>query len=252
MNLDELTAGLPKTELVYLRDMSRAQVDAKVVRLVPEKRTHAYLVLDRTIFHPKSGGQPSDRGVIRSEEFVLNIKKAIYHNGRVVHWVKVASGTPAEGSVTCELDWPYRYLMMRRHTAAHLLDHCLAGATSKRVETTDSWLDEPCYVGYRGRAPDQETLKKAKELADSLISQGAEVRITFLTPEESKSLLQNAPNFMRLPDLEEVRTVTIQGCDPIPCGGTHISNIAEIKELRITRAEQLPNEAYRVHFSVPT
>ena len=251
MNLDELTAGLAKTELVYLRDMSRAQVDAKVVRLVQEKRTHAYLVLDKTIFHPKSGGQPSDRGVIRSEEFVLNLKKAIYHNGRVVHWVKIVSGTPAEGSVTCELDWPYRYLMMRRHTAAHLLDHCLAGATSKRVETTDSWLDEPCYVGYRGQAPDQETLKKAEKLADSLISQDAEVRITFLTPEESKSLLQNVPNFMRLPDLEEVRTVTIQGCDPIPCGGTHISNIAEIKELRIARAEQLSDETYRVHFSVP-
>lgn len=251
MNLDELTVGLPKTELVYLRDTSRAQADAKIVRLVPEKRTHAYLVLDRTIFHPKSGGQPSDHGVIRSQNFALNLKKAILHDGKVVHWVKIVSGTPVEGSVTCELDWAFRYLQMRRHTAAHLLDHCLAKATSNRVETTDSWLEEPCYVGYKGQAPDQQTLKKAEQIANTMISQGAEVKINFLTPEESKTLLQNAPNFERLPHLEEIRTVTIEGCGAIPCGGTHVTNIAEIKEFSISHAEQLPDQSYRVHFSVP-
>lgn len=250
MNLDELTAGLPRTNLVYLRQMQLAQANVHVLRVVPEKRTHAYLMLDGTIFHPKGGGQPSDRGVIRSGQFVLNVKKAIYHSGVVVHWGKIASGNPSTGGASCELDWAYRFPIMRSHTAAHLLDHCLAKAISKRVETTDSWLDEPCYVGYGGRAPDPHTLQTVQDLANSMISEGGEVKIDFLTAEQGRSLLQAAPNFERLPELEEIRTVTIAGCDPIPCGGTHVSDIGEIGKVSITGAEEMPDLRFRLHFSV--
>ena len=252
MNLDELTAGLPKTELVYLKDMTRTQLESKIIRVIPEKKTHAYVVLDRTIFHPKGGGQPSDRGSMSSPDFSSTLKKAIYHKGCVAHWVKMISGSVAEGAVTSELDWPYRYALMRRHTAAHLLDHCLAKVTSKQVQTTDSWVDEPCYVGYRGVAPNLEQLKKAENLANEMITNGAEVKIAFLTADEGKALLQSAPNFERLPDLNEIRTVTIEGCGAIPCGGTHVSNIKEIRKLTIDHAEQLPDGCHRVLYSIPT
>ena len=230
-----MTAGLPKTELVYLKDTQRTQDQANAIRVVLEKRTHAYLVLDRTIFHPKGGGQPTDHGTMTSSGFVVSVKKAIFHRGVVVHWVKIINGTPATGPVTCELDWPYRYLTMRRHTAAHLIDHCLAEATSARVQTTDSWLDEPCYVGYNGNPPDNQTLKQVQDLANSMISAGALVRIEYLTPEQGRSLLQTAPNFERLPDLDEIRIVTIADCAPIPCGGTHVSNTNMIRELTVIR-----------------
>lgn len=230
--------------------MKKEDGEANVVKVIPEKRTHVYLVLDRTIFHPKGGGQPSDRGIIRSPHFELSLKKAIYHHGVVVHWCKIVSGSPGIGLVACELDWPYRYLVMRRHTAAHLLDHCLANVTSKRVETTDSWLDEPCYVGYAGNAPDSDTLERVQDLANGMISEGAPVKIDFLSPDQGRSLLQNAPNFERLPDLQEIRTVTITGCDPIPCGGTHVANVSEIGRLSVARAEQMTDLSFRLHFSV--
>jgi len=250
VNLDELASGLPKTELVYLSEMNCAKLDAKIVRAVSEKRTHAYLVLDRTIFHPKGGGQPSDRGTVGSPAFSLTVKKAMDHKGVVIHWGKIISGTISEGQVACELDWPYRHLLMRRHTAAHLLDHCLASAISKQVQTTDSWLDEPCYVGYSGKAPALEDLKKAEDLANTMIMKGAGVGIDYLTPEESGTLLRTAPNFERLPNLQEIRIVTIAGCTPIPCGGTHVSNTSELEKLKITQAEQLTSDTYRVYFSV--
>jgi alanyl-tRNA synthetase len=250
LNLDDLTNGVPKTELVYLREMTRSQLDAQILKAVPEKKTHAYVMLDRTIFHPKGGGQPSDRGELHSPQFSLALKKAIYHQKRVVHWAKILAGSVAEGPVSCTLNWPYRHLLMRRHTAAHLLDHCLANTTSRRVQTTDSWIDEPCYVGYKGSVPDEKTLRLAEALANTMIAHGAPVKIEFLTGQESKALLQSAPNFERLPDLEEIRTVTIEGCDAIPCGGTHVSNLTELQKLTIDRCEQMPNDTYRVHFSV--
>jgi len=250
LNLDELTAGLPRTELVYLREMQLAQANAKVVRAVLDKRTHAYIVLDRTIFHPKGGGQPSDRGTVASSNFVLSIKKAIYHKGIVVHWGKLVSGSAGTSPATCELDWGYRYLLMRRHTAAHLLDHCLAQAGKSRVVTTDSWLDELCYVGYGGNPPSEEVLQRVEEIANSMIKAGGEVKIAFHSSQESKSILTMAPNFERLPELDEVRTVQIAGCDPIPCGGTHVANIREIRKLSVVRAEEMPDGSFRLHFSV--
>jgi alanyl-tRNA synthetase len=250
MNLAEMSQGLPKTELLYLRHMQLATTQANILKVVPEKRTQAYLVLDRTIFHPKGGGQPSDRGKMTSTQFALEIKKAIHNQGVVIHWAKIVNGAPSTGPVSCELDWAYRYLVMRRHTAAHLLDHCLAKTNSTRVETTDSWLDEPCYVGYRGNPPDALTIDRAQELADKMIAAGAPVNIDFLTPEQSKQVLKSAPNFERLPDLQEIRTVTIEGCDSIPCGGTHVSNIKEIGRMSILKAEQMPDQTFRMHFSV--
>ena len=245
-----MAIGLPKTELVYLDDMNRRKDEANIIRVVPEKRTHAYLVLDRTIFHAKGGGQPSDRGTMQTATFKLTVKKALHHNGVILHWGKLVEGIPTEGPVTSELDWNYRYLVMRRHTTAHLLDHCLASTTGKRVQTTDSWLDEPCYVGYAGRPPDQEVLHKVEEMGNEMIRKGASVRIEFLSREESGRALQNAPNFDRLPDLEEVRIVTIAGCEPIPCGGTHISDISEIGKFSVLRAEEMPTQSFRLHFSV--
>jgi alanyl-tRNA synthetase len=230
--------------------MNRRIGQAKILKVVPEKHTHAYLILDQTIFHPKGGGQPSDRGTIHSPEYELQVKKALYHNGVVVHWGRLVRGTPIEGESTCELDWTFRYLVMRRHTAAHLLDHCLAETTGARVQTTDSWLDEPCYVGYAGNAPSPQALRKAEVLANALISHGGVVRVAFMTPDEAKELLQNAPNYERLPDLSEIRTVTIQGCQAIPCGGTHVANLTEIRGIHVERAEQLQANSYRLHFSV--
>jgi alanyl-tRNA synthetase len=250
MNLNEMTSGLPKTDLLYLKEMNRGTADVNVIKVIPEKRTHAYLILDRTIFHPKGGGQPSDRGRIGSTQFSLEVKKAIFNQGVVVHWCKIANGTPLVGLASCELDWPFRHLVMRRHTAAHLVDHCLERTTSMRVETTDSWLDEPCYVGYHGKSPAPEIIPRINELAESMISAGGRVRLEFLTGEQGRSLLANAPNFERLPDLDEIRTVTIEGCAPIPCGGTHVTDIREIGKLTVVRVEDMPDGTFRVHFTV--
>jgi len=250
MELAEIAAGQPKTELVYLRDMQAKESRTRVIKVVPEKQTHAYLILDQTIFHPKSGGQPSDRGIIQSADYELRVKKAIQFNGVVIHWGKMNRGNPVEGEATCLIDWPYRHLVMRRHTAAHLLDHCLANALGRRIQTTDSWLDVPCYVGYAGNAPADEILRGTERLANQMIASGGTVSIKVLSVEEAKKALQNAPNFERLPNLSEVRTVTIEGCEPIPCGGTHVHNIGEIGPISVVKAEPVSNDSFRLHFAV--
>jgi alanyl-tRNA synthetase len=250
LNLNDMVLGQKKTELVYLREMNRHHEKVEIVKIIPEKRTHVYLILDRTLLHPKGGGQPSDHGAIRSENFEAAVKKAIYCKGVVVHWAKVIRGEPRLGPATCEVDWALRSLLMRRHTAAHLLDCCMAAETSNRVQTTDSWLGDPCYVGYAGQTPNEETILRVAARSNEMISQGGSVKIDYLTPERGRELLREAPNFERLPEVDEFRTVTISGCDPIPCGGTHVADISEIGKISVHRAEPIPNLGFRLHFSV--
>jgi alanyl-tRNA synthetase len=53
--------GAP-TEKLYLADTYAFSTDAKVIRVLEDGDTTLGVVLDRTVFHPQGGGQPSDTG----------------------------------------------------------------------------------------------------------------------------------------------------------------------------------------------
>jgi alanyl-tRNA synthetase len=222
-------------------------LDVNVVKVAQEKKD-TYLLLDSTIFHPKSGGQPTDVGVIEGSEYYVQIKRAMLQGGSIIHFGK-ANGTVKTGPAKCRIDWDNRFVLMRRHTAAHLLDHCLATHTGSRVETTDSWLGDDPFVGYGGNAPPNLDLKKIQELGNQFIQQELNVLIGTMNRADAERLIAGAPNIARLPKAEKLRIVTIQGQIPIPCGGTHVRNLKEIGVLEISRME--PAEAgFRLHFQV--
>jgi alanyl-tRNA synthetase len=249
MDLDEIVQGCAATEQLYLRNMDLKGATASITRLIPDKGQHFYIVLDKTVFHPKGGGQPSDRGRLNGVCFQVNVKKVIDSHGVLVHWVKGITGIPALGSVQCELDWENRHIIMRKHSAAHLIDHCLSKITTSHVQTTDSWLGEDSYVGYVGMLPPAESLRNVEHLANQMISDGASIKIDFLSAEEAR-LLRNAPNYERLPDLPQLRIVTISGCEPIPCGGTHVSDARQIGKVSLQKAHQINDHGYRLYFNV--
>ncbi len=249
MRLQDLVAGLPKTRLLYMEDAYLKTASAKALRVEPEKKNKAYLVLDATIFHPKSGGQPSDKGTISGTDFKISIEKAMGVEGSIVHWGEVSEGKPAAVDVEVEIDWVARYLYMRRHTAGHMFDHCLNAVTGKMIETFDSWLGESCYVGYSGSSPSKELMAAAAEMANRMIKEGASVRTETITRDALNRIAPDAPNIYRLPPLEEYRVVTIEGCKPIPCGGTHVKNIREIGCFELNSVEASDTQ-FKVYYNV--
>jgi len=247
VDLAKFVQQIPPTTRVYVEDSYLQSTSADVVSVVVEKNT-AYLALNSTIFHPRAGGQPSDRGTIQGPSFRVEVKRAMLQNGVVVHYGKL-DGKPEVGPVKCNIDWPYRFLMMRRHTAAHLLDYCLATATGLRIETTDSWLGDDPYVGYGGTAPTGLNLAQVQELGNGFIQRGVNVEIMTLDRSTAEKLIANAPNLSRLPKTEKLRIVTIEGQLPIPCGGTHVRNLSEIGALEVHRTEPAQT-GFRLHFEV--
>src|SRR4029078_13360734 len=83
------------------------------------------VVLDRTVFYPGGGGQPSDRGlIIRSGDGRLwTVRAAHKSGGEIAHELEVdGSDPPRVGDVVqVDLDWARRLALMRTHTALHAL-----------------------------------------------------------------------------------------------------------------------------------
>jgi alanyl-tRNA synthetase len=249
LKLENLVQDLSPTTKLYLRDHYLTEFSADVVRVEYEGKNKIYLVLDSTLFHPKSGGQPSDTGIVRDSTSETCIDKVMSFHNVIIHWgtVKGEIGRKVSGRI----DWEKRYLYMRRHTAGHLLDHCLGRFSKVPVETSESWLGDDCYVAYRGLAPSLQIVSEAIALENKMIDQGGEVFIEEYSREELVKKAPNAPNLFRLPPLDRYRVVTIEGCESIPCGGTHTRNIREIVGVKLISVEQ-KGESFRIYYDVQT
>ena len=66
------------------------------------------------------GGQPGDTGTLRWENGMARVTDTVKMGGDIVH--QVEGDAPLVGhSVTAEIDWARRHLLMRTHTALHAL-----------------------------------------------------------------------------------------------------------------------------------
>jgi len=247
VDLAKFVQDVDPTDCIYLHDSYLRSLDASIVKVTREK-SNAYVLLDRTIFHPRSGGQPSDVGIIEGSEFRVEVKRAMLQSGRIVHFGK-AEGELRACIAMCTIDWTNRFLLMRRHTAAHVLDHCLATCTGSRVETTDSWLGDDPFVGYAENVTSELDLQRIQELGNHFIQNELNVRIKTMNRSDAERLIGGAPNLARLPKIEQLRVVTIEDQIPIPCGGTHVMNLREIGALQVTRMERV-EMGFRLHFEV--
>jgi misacylated tRNA(Ala) deacylase len=85
------------------------------------------ILLDRTVFYAASGGQPGDRGALRTASgdviaigaagYTDREKTDIVHLPAAVTSMSVNVGEP----VHVAIDWGLRHARMRMHTALHLL-----------------------------------------------------------------------------------------------------------------------------------
>ena len=115
-------------------------MQARVVASGPEG-----IVLDRTVFYARGGGQPGDVGMLRWDGGETAIADTIKGEGDAILHVPApgAALPPVGATVTAEIDWDRRHRLMRMHTAMHLLCSLIKGAavTGGSVGADRSRLD---------------------------------------------------------------------------------------------------------------
>src|SRR5262249_4626855 len=106
------------TKLLYHADSYLRAFEAKVIAV-----EESALALDQTAFFPGGGGQMADRGRLVCNGAPLTLTSLSKRSDIIWHAVEAGpEGLPGVGeTVTGELDWDFRYQMMRTHTALHVL-----------------------------------------------------------------------------------------------------------------------------------
>jgi misacylated tRNA(Ala) deacylase len=230
----------PAGQLCYSDAYART-VEARVVaREGPDDAP--LVVLDRTVFYPGGGGQPSDRGLmLRTADgrswTVRGAKKAA---GDIVHELEVGSDGPPEVGdvVSVDLDWARRFALMRTHTALHALCGVVwrdygALVTGGNMEPGGGRMDFE-FERMSGELVDEIEAKVNEELTAA-----REVRVDVLPREKAFAI----PDLIRtkinlLPEgIEEIRTIEIVGLDLQADGGTHVANTREVGGIRVTGYE---------------
>ncbi len=246
-----MAEGLPETDALYLRDSYLRSCSARVIRISVGRGRRRYLALDRTVFHPLSGGQPSDVGVIRGEGFELSVRKTLLRRGVVIHFGLLSGREPAEGDeVRCALDWGRRYRVMRLHTAGHILDAAVSPHYGRVVRTLGAMHGPPDpHVDYGAETPPPDLIPSIEERANDIVSADLRVRVTFVAREETAGAIRWAPNLERLPPSRVYRVVEIGGVNAVPCTGTHVARTGEVGRIRVLGADPV-DRGFRLSYDV--
>ena len=227
---------------LFLDDSYLTTTDATVVAADP-----GVIVLDRTPFYARSGGQPGDRGSLAWAGGQIEVTEALKGDGDAIRHAVPDGPLPDPGStVQATIEWGVRHRLMRMHTALHLLCSLLPGAsvTGGQIGADRSRLDLDLP-----EAPDKAALEAGFA---ALIAAGHAVTTEWV----DETVLDTNPALVRTLSVQpprgtgRLRLVRIgAGPDPVdlqPCGGTHVRSTAEIGGISVLKIENKGRQNRRI------
>ncbi len=232
--------GIPDTELLFYKQ-DPEEFEARVVKIIKNN----LIVLDKTSFYPRGGGQEPDHGKIGPHD-VVDVNK---HGSVVVHEIK--EGTLKEGeTILCKIDSARRYGITRNHTSTHVLN-----ASARKTLGSWIWQHSAFKEKDYGRLDithhsnlSEEDIVKIESLANSTIRSNTPIIIN----EFERGLAEQKYGFRiyqgGVVPVKLVRIVNIEGYDIEACGGTHVKKTGEIGLIKITKAERIQDGVVRIEF----
>ena len=229
-------ASHPGTKLLYLENTYLFESQAKLIgRGVDTKGP--FLIFDQTVFYPQGGGQPSDTGTIDFESVSFKVGFVGFQERRVVHYIDQEPKTLVDGSTAImKIEPERRILNARSHTSGHLLDCIIQRVAPELIAKKGYHFPEGPYVEFEGNLTslDQtDFLRTVNEALSAAVQSALHVR-AFSANEELLKSLRVSSSF-KIPDGKEMRIVQIGDFSPTPCGGTHVRNLSELRQVSIRK-----------------
>jgi len=232
------------SEALYMNDSYLKEFEATVSSV-----NSKFIVLDKTAFFPKGGGVEWDTGVMvrKSDHKEFKVIYTGKFEGQISHEVD-SEGLNQGDKVHCKLDWERRYLLMRYHTAAHIL----SGVFNREYNlmmTGNQLTVEKGRIDMDMEEMDLNLIKEGFEKANDLIARDLSVEIYYKSMEEAKkdpTLFKLAIGFPH--DIQTLRIVDIKGFDAQADGGCHVKSLKEIGKIVFQEAVNKGKNNRRVYF----
>ncbi len=233
-----------RTDPLFMDEPYRKSASAKVIGLTDE----GGVILDRTLFYARGGGQPGDSGTLDWDGGRIPIATAVEDDGGAIVLVpsEPSALPPVGATIDQRLDWDRRHGHMRIHTALHLLSVVIplpvtGGAVGAEKGRLDFDMPE---------APDDVAILEGQ--LNALVTRDLEIAVEWISDAE----LDANPSLVKTMSVQpprgygQIRLVRIgQGKDCIdlqPCGGTHVRRTGEIGKLKIAKVENKGKQNRRV------
>jgi misacylated tRNA(Ala) deacylase len=233
-------------EALYMDDSYLKEWDA-IVESVSQKK---FIILNKTAFFPKGGGVEYDTGTITTDnDNEFNVIYTGKFSGKISHEVD-KEGLKEGDKVNCKLDWKRRYLLMRYHTATHVLSGVLFKDDNLKV-TGNQLTTEKARVDLNMDEMNIDIIKNAINKSNEIIKKGLPVEIYYISREEAEKepdLFKLAIGFTH--DIKTLRIVDIKGFDKQADGGCHVKNLKEIGKIVFKDYINKGKNFKRVYFTV--
>ncbi len=230
-------------EILFLKDSYLKECDATVIAVKDEKQ----VVLDRTIFYPRGGGQPCDTGKLIRGADEFNVVSVVKSEGEIFHEVD-RPGLRQGDAVRCILNWERRYKLMRSHTAAHVLAAVMNKEASVLI-TGNQLEEDKVRFDFNLATFDREFMERCVAKANEILQQDIELKIYELPREDAMKI----PGIVKLagalpPKIAVLRIVEIPGVDIQADGGTHVRNVRECGQIELIKLENKGKDNRRIYF----
>lgn len=209
----------------------------------------ALLVFAKTPFYAEMGGQVADHGVIKNDKGdivarVTDVQKA--PNGQALHTVDVLASLSVGTTYTLEIDSKRRHSVIKNHTATHLLHAALHHVIGEHATQAGS-LNEEGFLRFdftHFEAVTADELRQIEEEVNQQIWNAIPVKTVETDIDTAKSM--GAMALFGEKYGKNVRVVTIGDYSIELCGGTHVSNTAEIGIFKIVKEEGIGSGTRRI------
>jgi alanyl-tRNA synthetase len=212
------------------------------------------LALRETPFYAEAGGQVGDIGTISNDKFVFAVKYVENHRDIYVHAGEIIEGTDEDlqvaTGVTARVDKPRRWDIMRNHTATHLLHAALRSVAGDHVKQSGSMVDDERlrfdFAHFKALTP--EEISEIETIVNEKILEALPVTTEEMPADEAMKTGAMALFDEKYGDT--VRVVSIgDGESKFSmelCGGTHVTNTAQIGSCLITDESAIASGIRRI------
>ena len=236
---------------LYYEDVHMTEFEATVTECTYDEKKKIYkVILDQTAFFPEEGGQIADKGTITfvqngglatTKDEAASAKKTELESTQVVlldvhikndiiyHYVEneIPVGTVVAGHV----DWNQRFDFMQQHSGEHII----SGLVNKHFGYDNVGFHlglQEVTLDFNGVLT-LEQLREIELLANQAVWKNLPVDIAYPSSEELQVLEYRS----KLDLTENVRIVTIPGCDVCACCAPHVDTTGQIGMIKITNVQ---------------
>ncbi|MBD2096903.1 alanine--tRNA ligase [Trichocoleus sp. FACHB-591] len=238
-SLDTLAEHVHATEFLgYVERSATAQVAVLLVdgksAEAAEAGTEVQIILDKTPFYAESGGQVGDRGYLSGDAVLVRVHDVKKESDFFVHFGRIERGTlQVGGTVTAQIDQACRRRAQANHSATHLLQAALRKLVDDSISQAGSLVafDRLRFDFNCPRPLTSEEVQQVEEQVNLWVAEAHTAQIEVVPIAEAKAKGAIAMFGEKYGD--QVRVLDFPGVSMELCGGTHVSNTAEIGVFKI-------------------